>query len=137
MQTCPHINFPGTCEEALLFYEQTIGARIQYLLRYQDTPMKEQVPTEFGNKIIHATLSVGNSTIMAADAPPEHYRPPQGIALTLESSDLAEAEKAFQALAQSGKINMPFQKTFWSPGFGTLTDKFDIPWMVSTSQLQS
>lgn len=133
MQSCPHLGFPGTCEEALHFYEQTLGAKIQYISRYQETPMAAQVPPEFGGKIIHAAFTIGDSRIMAADAPPDRYSKAHGIAITLESASPEEAEKAFQALTAGGEVHMPFQKTFWSPGFGAGRDKYGIPWMVNTS----
>lgn len=137
METCPHLAFPGNCEEALHFYEQVLGAKIQFLSRYQETPAGSQVPTDFAGKVVHASIAIGNSRIMAADAPPDRYNKTHGIAITVESDSAEEAEKVFKALTAGGEINMPFQKTFWSPGFGTGRDKYGIPWMVNTTQPQS
>ena len=137
METCPHLGFPGTCEEALHFYEQAIGAKIQYLSRYQETAMAAQVPPDFANKVVHATITIGNSRIMASDAPPDRYSKAHGIAITLESNSREEGERVFRALTAGGDIDMPFQETYWSPGFGMGRDKFGIPWMVNTTRPQS
>lgn len=137
METSPHLSFPGTCEEALHFYEQVLGAKIQYISRYQDTPVGAEFPPEFGGKIIHATFTVGNSRIMASDAPHDRYSVTHGIAICVETNNAEEGEKACNALLAGGEVHMPFQKTFWSPGFGTGRDKYGIPWMVNTAMPQS
>ncbi len=137
MDTCPHLGFPGNCEEALHFYEQVLGAKVLFLSRYQDTPMAAHVPPDFSGKVIHATFTIGDSRLMASDAPPDRYSKPHGIAITLEASSAQEGEKAFHALTVGGEVHMPFQKTYWSPGFGMGCDQFGIPWMVNTAQPQS
>lgn len=134
METSPHLSFPGTCEEALHFYEQVIGAKILYISHYQETPMGAQLPPEFGGKVIHATITVGNSRIMASDAPPDRYSVPQGCTMCIESHSAEEGEKTFNALLAGGEVHMPFQKTYWSAGFGMGRDKYGIPWMVNTAQ---
>lgn len=134
MQTCPHLSFPGTCEDALRFYEQVLGAKVEYIGYYKDTPMADQVPPEFGSKVIHATITVGDSRFMASDAPPGLYKTPHGIAMTLESNDATKGAAAFHALTDGGEVHMQLQATYWSPAFGMGRDKFGIPWMVNVAQ---
>ena len=133
---CPHVSFKGDCEEAFRFYEQALGGKIQYISYYKDTPMGAQVPAEFGGKVIHATMTLGDQRLMGSDAHGEHYKPIQGVSLTLETTDPAESERLFNALSEGGQVRMPFQKTYWTPGFGMVVDKFGIPWMVNTASQQ-
>lgn len=137
METSPHLSFPGTCEEALHFYERVLGARILYISQYKDTPMAAQLPPDFADKVIHATIQVGNSRIMACDVPPDRYSVTHGSSMCVESHSAEEGEKTFKALMADGEVHMPFEKTFWSPGFGMGRDKYGIPWMVNTAQPQA
>jgi len=134
MHLNPYIFFNGDCEEAFKFYEQTLGAKIDGMLTHAGTPAEEHVPAEWRDKIIHARLIVGDSALMASDAPPGHYQAPQGFSVSVGVKDPAEAERIFNALAENGKVQMPFQKTFWSVGFGMCVDRFGIPWMVNCEQ---
>jgi PhnB protein len=131
MKASTHLSFNGQCAAAFKFYERAIGAKMTFSLTWGDSPMAEQVPPEWREKICHASLSVGNDVISAADSPPQYYTQPNGFCVALSTSDLAEAERVFKALAEGGKVNMEFQKTFWSPGFGMAIDQFGIPWMVN------
>jgi PhnB protein len=96
-----------------------------------ESPMKDQVPPDWRDKVIHARLTIGNTVLMGSDAPPSHYAAPQGIYVSISVSEPAEAERMFKALSDRGRVDMPFQKTFWSPGFGMAVDRFGIPWMVN------
>ena len=96
--------------------------------------MAQQVPPDWRSKIIHATLMVGDRVLMGSDAPPEHYEQPKGFSVSLSVDNPKEAERIFNALAEKGTVRMPLQKTFWSPCFGVLVDRFGIPWMVSCEQ---
>jgi PhnB protein len=89
------------------------------------------VPPDWRDKVVHTRLAVGDQTLMGSDAPPPHYSPPQGNFVSITVGSRAEAERIFNALAENGKISMPFAKTFWSPGFGMLVDRFGTPWMVN------
>jgi len=93
--------------------------------------MKDQVPADWHDKIMHTTLKIGDNVLMGADAPPEHYAPAQGISVSVGAINPAEGERIFKALSENGKVTMPFQKTFWSPGFGATVDRFGISWMVN------
>jgi PhnB protein len=131
MQQSIHLLYDGNCEEAFRFYEQAIGAKIAFLMPYTGSPAEAEVPPEWGGKVLHATLELGNETIMGGDAPPGRYSKPQGFSVSLAMQDPAEAERIFAALVQGGKVVMPIQQTFWSPRFGMLVDRFAIPWMIN------
>jgi PhnB protein len=131
MELGPYLNFNGRCAEAFKFYEQCLGGKIVMMQTHGESPMKEHVPADWRDKIIHARLVVGNHVLMGSDAPPEHYAAPQGMYVSTSVALPADAERIFNALAENGKVSMPFQTTFWSPGFGMLVDRFGIPWMVN------
>ena len=131
MEASPYLTFNGSCEEALKFYEQTLGAQIDTLFRNEGSPAAEHMPPDWGDKVLHARFRIGNNVIMASDAPPGHYSSPQGISMSLGFHDAAEGEQVFNKLAQGGSTTMPFQQTFWAKGFGMCVDRFGIPWMVN------
>ena len=131
MQLNPYLLFNGNCEAAFKFYEQVLGGKIEGMLTHAGTPAEEKVPAEWRDKILHARMTVGDAVLMASDAPPGHYDQPKGFSVSIQLKDLADAERIFHALAESGTVQMPFQATFWSAGFGMCVDQFDIPWMVN------
>ena len=131
MQVNPYLLFNGDCAEAFKFYEQTLGAKIEALMRFAGSPAAEHVPPEFGDKVLHATMRVDGNVIMASDAPPGQYSKPQGISVSLSLNDRDRGERIFNALADGGTVQMPFEKTFWASGFGMCVDRFGIPWMVN------
>lgn len=134
MQLNPHLHFNGECEAAFKFYEQCLGGKITFMMPHEGTPIADQVPAEWRNKILHASLKVGDEVLMGADAPPDHYQKPQGFSVTLGMKDPAEAERIFHALAENGTVQMPLQETFWAARFGMLIDRFGIPWMINCGQ---
>jgi len=134
MQLRPYLTFNGDCEAAFKFYEQCLGGKIESMRRHKGTPAEEQVPSEWRDKILHAQMVVGDQVLLASDAPPGHYDAPRGIHVMLHMKDAAEAERIFNALSENGKIQMPFQRTFWAAGFGMCVDRFGIPWMVNCEQ---
>lgn len=134
MQLTTHLSFRGQCEEAFKCYERLLGGRIDMMLTYGDSPMALQVPPEWRSKILHATLAVGQSTLTGTDVLIEQYEQPQGFSVLLGIAEPEAAERLFNALAEKGSIRMPFQKTFWSVGFGVLVDHFGIPWEISCEQ---
>ena len=101
------------------------------------SPAKDQVPADWQDKILHVRLEVDGQALLGSDAPPPHFAPPQGMAVSISVSSPADAERIFKALADKGKVTMPFAKTFWSPGFGMTVDQFGIPWMVNVDQPQT
>ena len=131
MKIVPYLSFDGTCEAALKFYEQCLGGKIEFGMTYGESPMAATLPPEWGNRIYHATLSVGDQTLGAADALPGPYLTPQGISLTLATKTIEEADRVFGGLSENGAVQMPIQETHWSPRFGVLTDQFGIPWIIN------
>ena len=134
MEVAPYLNFNGQCAEAFRFYEKTLGGKIVMMQTHGETPMKDQVPADWRDKVIHARLVVDNFALMGSDAPGDHYERPQGTHVSVSVRSAADGERIFNALAEGGKVTMPFAKTFWSSGFGMTVDRFGIPWMVNCEQ---
>jgi PhnB protein len=134
MDLNPYLTFNGHCEAAFKFYEKCLGGKIEMLLTHGETPMADQVPAQWRNKIMHARLTVGGRVLMGSDAPPEHYEKPQGFSVSFSVTDPAEAERIFKALAENGTVRMPMQQTFWALRFGMLLDQFGVPWMINCEQ---
>jgi PhnB protein len=131
MQLTPYLLFNGNCEEAFKLYAQVLGGKIDTMMLHEGSPAEQQVPPEWRKKVLHAHMTVGDQVLMASDAPPGHYHQPQGFSVSIQVKDVAQGERIFNALAAGGNVMMPFQKTFWSPGFGMLKDRFGIPWQVN------
>jgi len=131
MQLNPVVTFNGQCEEAFKFYEQCLGGKIQTMMTWGDSPMAEHVAPELRDKIIHATLIVGESSLMGGDSPADQYQKPKGFNVAIQIKDPAEGERIFGLLSDGGTVTMPLQATFWSAGFGMLVDRFGIPWMIN------
>jgi len=134
MKLDTYLFFDGNCEQAIKFYERCLGGRIEAIMRYEGSPAEQEVPAEWRNRVMHACLMVGDRMLMASDCPPGRFDRPQGFSVSLAVAEPAEAERAFNALADGGKITMPMGTTFWSARFGMLVDKFGIPWMVNCQQ---
>jgi PhnB protein len=136
MQVQPYLNFDGRCEEALNFYRKAIGAEVTALMRMNESPEPPPPGTlapENGNKVMHSTFRVGETTIMASDCGCEGKTGFQGFSLAIGVPTPADADRLFAALADGGKVHMPLGKTFWSPRFGVVADKFGVAWMISTN----
>lgn len=131
MRLNPYLLFNGQCETAFQFYEKVFGAKITMIMRFEESPMADQVPLDWRKKVIHATLTVGDQVLQGSDAPPDHYEKPQGFSVTINIASAAEAERIFKALAENGAITMPLQETFWAERFGMLVDQFGTPWMIN------
>jgi PhnB protein len=131
MQLHPYLNFDGRCEEAFKFYEQCLGGKIEAMRKHAGTPAEQYVPSEWRDKILHASLVVGDKELLGSDAPPDSYEKPKGFWVTIQINDQADAERIFHALAEKGTVSMPIQQTFWALRFGMLVDQFGIPWMIN------
>ena len=131
MHLNPYLLFNGNCNEALKFYEQALGAKIEAKMTFGGTPAAEQVPPEWADKVLHGSIVIGDTTLFVSDAPPGHYEEPKGLSISISLNDKVKGEKIFNALAEDGKMTMPFQQTFWASGFGMCVDRFGIPWMVN------
>jgi PhnB protein len=128
----PYLFFSGRCEEALKFYGQTLGAKVEMLMRFNESP--EPAPPGmlqpgFENKVMHASFTVGNIRLMASDGCDDKSTL-HGFQLALAVDTEAAAHQVFNALADGGNVQMPLAKTFWSPCFGMVADKFNVAWMV-------
>ena len=132
MHIATYLSFNGECANAINFYEKAIGAKLLFKMTWGESPMAKDYPAETHGLIMHATLAVGDGQLMCADAPPEHYHKPAGISVSLHVKEPAEGARLFAALSENGTVQMPFEKTFWSPGFGGCVDQFGIPWMINT-----
>ncbi|HWA86976.1 MAG TPA: VOC family protein [Opitutus sp.] len=129
----PYLFFGGRCEEALEFYRYALGATIEMKMRFNESPQPMapgQIPAGFENKIMHASFKVGETRLMASDGN-ETGAKFDGFSLSVALPTEAEAERVFAKLAEGGKVTMPLAKTFWSPKFGMVTDRFGIGWMVT------
>ena len=132
IQLNPYLSFNGQCEAAFKFYERCLGGKIEFIMPYESRPAEEYpVPAEWGKKILHATLRVGDQVLMGADAPPDRYQKSQGFSITVGLNDQAEAERLFKALSEKGTVEMALQETFWAIRFGVLVDRFGIPWTIN------
>ena len=132
MSITPYLFFAGRCEEALNFYRESIGAQVDMVMRYRESPdpiPPDRLQAGFENKIMHTSFRVGQTTVMASDGCDDQSKF-DGFRLALSVANEAEAHQAFNALANEGSIMMPLVRTFWSPCFGMLTDKFNVSWMV-------
>ena len=133
MQIQPYLFFNGRCEEALAFYRTAFDAEVQMLMRYKEAPEPPppgMLPPGSENKVMHASLRIGDNVIMASDGHCTGEMAFQGFSLAVTVPDEAAADRAFNALAEGGKIGMPLAKTFFSPRFGMVTDRFGVGWMV-------
>lgn len=129
----PYLDFDGRCEEALEFYKQALSAEVTMLMRFNQSPeppAEGMQPPNAGEKVMHASMKLNDSVVMASDGCCKGNPSFHGISLTLSLNDAAAADKAFNALAEGGKIQMPLTKTFFSPRFGMVADKFGVPWLV-------
>jgi PhnB protein len=129
-----YLSFDGRCREAFEFYEKTFGGRIVFIQKIGESPMAATMPVETHDRVMHVTLHIGDQVLQGADAPPGQFSKPAGFCVAAHFNDVAEAERVFSTLAQSGTVQMPFQPTFWAKGFGMLIDQFGTPWIVNAGQ---
>ena len=136
-QVQPYLFFDGRCEEAIEFYKSALGAKVDMMMRFKDSP--EPVPPGMcppgsDDKVMHAALRIGNTVVMASDGMAGGKPEFKGFSLSVNAANEAEADKVFDALGEGGKVTMPLAKTFYSPRFGMVTDKFGVGWMVIVPQ---
>jgi PhnB protein len=133
MQVQPYLFFDGRCDEAIEFYRAALGAEVTMLMRFKDSPEPHQpgmLPPGAENKVMHARLRIGDATVLASDGRCLGKPSFQGFGLSLTVRDEAEAERLFAALGDGGQVQMPMTKTFFSPRFGMVADRFGVSWMV-------
>jgi PhnB protein len=129
----PYLFFNGRCEEALEYYRKTLGAEIQMMMRFKDSPEPASCPDGAqppADKVMHACVKVGNGAMMASDG--MEYGEPRfaGFSLSYEAKDEADARRRFDALAKDGQVQTPMAETFFAKAFGAVQDKFGVSWMV-------
>ena len=133
MQVQPYLFFEGRCEEAIEFYRKALGAEVTMLMRFKDSPEPPQPGTcapGSGDKVMHASLRIGETTVMASDGRCQGQPAFQGFSLSLDVPDEAEADRLFGALGEGGQVMMPLTRTFFSPRFGMVADRFGVSWMI-------
>jgi PhnB protein len=133
IQVQPYLFFDGRCEDALAFYRRALGAEVTMLMRWKDCPEPRQpgmVPPGSENKVMHASFRVGETTLLASDGRCQGNPSFQGFALSIAAANEAEAQRLFSALGDGGQVQMPLTKTFFSPSFGMVADRFGVSWMV-------
>ena len=139
MQVQPYLFFDGRAEEAVEFYKSKLGAKVEMLMRFKDSPEPPQpgmVPPGAENKVMHASFRIGDTTVMASDGRCMGQPTFQGFSLSLTVPDDATAKRLFGALGEGGQVQMPLGKTFFSPSFGMVADRFGVSWMVYVAPKQ-
>jgi len=129
-QIQPYLFFDGRCDEAIAFYRRALGAEVTGLMRFKESPDPGMVAPGTAEKVMHASLSIGDTTVMASDGRCEGRAKFEGFALSLTVPSESEADRLFAALADGGQVQMPLTKTFFSPRFGMVADRFGVSWMV-------
>jgi PhnB protein len=132
----PYLFFNGHCEAAIELYRSVFGAEVLMLMRFRDSPEPPQpgmVPPGSEDKVMHATLKIGDTQLMVSDGMNSGTASFQGFSLSMAMPDEAAAHKAFDALADGGTVTMPIARTFWSPCFGMVNDRFGVPWMITVA----
>ena len=128
------VHFNGDCRDAFEFYKRLLGAKIELVLTWGETPMAREAPASWHGKVLFARLTAKNMSIVGADALPGTYRPPTGFNLSLSTSDLAETERYFAELARGGVVHRGLEQTFWALRYGYVTDRFGVPWEINCAK---
>lgn len=132
MEIQPYLFFNGRCEEAVEFYRRALGAEVEMLMRMKESPdgMPPDMPPGYEDKIMHGGLRIQGASILVSDGMAEGGPSFEGFSLALDVADAKTAERWFKALSEGGEVTMPLSKTFWSPLFGMVKDRFGVHWMV-------
>ena len=138
MKIVTSLSFQGQCREAFEFYAKVLGGKITFAMPYSDAPPEMQVSNpDHATWLMHCWLEVGDQALMGADMDtawaPNVDKPKNGFDVTLHTNDKAQGQRWYDQLSEGGRAGMPFGETFWSPGFGSLVDRFGIPWMINTN----
>jgi PhnB protein len=131
MHVIPLLNYAGQCEAAFEFYQVCFGAKLGPMFRYAGTPLLDQVPAGWDDKVMHANITIGDLLLQGGDVAPEQYEEPKGFSLSIQLSDTSEAERIFQMLATEGTVVMPLAKTFWAERFGIVVDPWGVRWLIN------
>jgi PhnB protein len=134
MQVQPYLMFNGRCEEAIEFYKKAVGATVTMLMHFKDSPDPGMAAAGTADKVMHAEIRVGDSAVLCSDGRCTGQLAFDGFSLTLIVASESEAERLFAALGVGGQTQMPLTKTFFSPRFGMVADKFGVSWMIYVTQ---
>lgn len=130
MQIQSYLFFDGRCDEAIEFYKSVFGAEVGMLMRWKDSPDKSMCTPANENKVMHSSVTIGESRVMMSDGRNSGAPKFEGFALSVNAKDDADADRMFNALAVGGQVTMPMSKTFFAPRFGMVADKFGMHWMI-------
>lgn len=130
MQIQPYLFFEGRCDEAIEFYKTVFGAKVEMLMRWKDSPEKTMCTPTNQDKVMHASLTIGDSRVMVSDGRNSGTQNFGGFALSVAAKNEADADRMFNALASGGQVTMPMGKTFFAKRFGMVADKFGMHWMI-------
>lgn len=130
-----YLGFPGTCREAFEFYAKVLGGEIIMMMTAGDAPPDSGTSPEWKDKIMHARISVPGGLLYGSDAPPQFYSKPEGFHVCIAVEDAAKGKAIFDALADGGQVQMPYEKTFWAEAFGMVVDRFGTPWMINAGMM--
>jgi PhnB protein len=130
MQVQPYLFFDGRCDDALEFYKKAIDAKVEMVMRYKDAPDQSMISPGSHDKVMHASVRVGDTQLLMSDGHCQGKPVFQGFSLTITAPDNAEGERRFNALAEGGQVQMPLAETFFASRFGMLADKFGVGWMI-------
>ena len=130
MQIQPYLFFEGRAEEALEFYQKSLGAKVEAVIRYKENPDPKHNPPNSGDKVMHCNFRIGDTQVMASDGNCSGKPSFQGFSLTFNAKDEADAKRRFNALAEGGQVNLPLSETFFAKSFGMVADRFGLNWMV-------
>jgi len=138
LQPIPYLSFDGNCREAIEFYTELFDAKVLGLTTFGETPMAGSMQPEERNKVVNAQLELpGGPILMAGDAPSMYpYKGVEGVTICLNFDSVEEGEDAFNALAEGGRITMPYSDTFWAKKFGMVVDRLGIPWIINGELMQ-
>ena len=131
MRVSPYLSFDGQCEAAFRFYEQCLGGQLGPIFRYAGSPMADQAPADWQDKVMHGSVTIGDLVLMGADVTPDRYESPRGFSLSLQITSATDAERIFRELGKEGRVVMALEKTFWAERFGMLVDRFGLPWLIN------
>ena len=130
MKMNTYLNYGGNCGEAFRFYEKELGAKINMLLTHDQNPGPSQLSAELGKTVLHASITIAGTTIMASDVPPDRFQPIRSVYLSLSVDSDSEAERIYALLSEGGQVFMPIQETFFATRFAQLRDRFGTSWMI-------
>ncbi len=130
MKMNTYLNYGGNCAEAFHFYEKHLGGKIGMMMTHDQAPDQSNIKPEWAKAVLHASITIGNTVLLASDIPPEHFQPMRSIYLSLNVDSDAEAERIYNLLTEGGQVFMPMQDTFFASRFAQLRDRFGTSWMI-------